>query len=333
MRSESAIILGNDHNSSDQVALSIDAGDEGVRLDQFLTQQLNSISRTRVQKWIRSGLVRVNDQERSANYRLRTGDRLLCTIPAARPWHLSPEAIPLDILYEDDELVVLNKPPGLTVHPGAGKTGGTLVNALLHHCPDLQGIGDVQRPGLVHRLDKDTSGVMVVAKTGAAHQFLLAQFKDRQVEKKYLALVWGTFDAGRGDIDAAIGRHPTQRHKMTVTIRGGRQAATSWRRRQEYAGSLTLLELVLHTGRTHQIRVHLSSLGHPVVGDKVYGGGDKRLLTLPPALKPLNSLVCRQLLHAWKLVIKHPHRQEALTITAPVPGDFAGVLKFLADLA
>jgi 23S rRNA pseudouridine1911/1915/1917 synthase len=315
------------------VALSIEAGDEGVRLDQFLAKKLKSISRARVQKWIRAGLVQVNNQERSAHYRLRTGDRLLCTIPVVQPWHLTPESIPLDILYEDDDLVALNKPPGLTVHPGAGKTDGTLVNALLHHCPDLQGIGDVQRPGLVHRLDKDTSGVMVVAKTQAAHQFLQAQFKDRQVEKKYLALVWGTFDADRGDIEAAIGRHPTQRHKMTVTTRGGRQAATSWRRRQEYAGSLTLLELVLHTGRTHQIRVHLNSLGHPVVGDKVYGGGEKRLLTLPPALRPLSFLACRQLLHAWKLVIKHPHRQEGLTLTAPLPADFAEALQFLADPA
>jgi 23S rRNA pseudouridine1911/1915/1917 synthase len=313
--------------------LSIEAGDEGSRLDQFLAQKLTSISRARVQKWIRTGLVRVNNQEKSANYRLRSGDQLVCTIPAVQPWHLTPESIPLEILYEDDELVVLNKPPGLTVHPGAGKTDGTLVNALLHHCPDLQGIGDVQRPGLVHRLDKDTSGVMVVAKTQSAHQFLLAQFKDRQVQKKYLALVWGKFDAGQGNIDAAIGRHPTQRHKMTVTTRGGRQASTSWGRLEEYAGLLTLLELILHTGRTHQIRVHLSSLGHPVVGDNIYGGGEKRLLTLPPAMRQLTSLVGRQLLHAWKLVIKHPGRNEDLTIIAPVPKDFEGVLKFLANPA
>jgi 23S rRNA pseudouridine1911/1915/1917 synthase len=315
------------------VSLSIEAGDEGSRLDQFLAQKLTSISRARVQKWIRSGLVRVNNQERSANYRLRSGDQLVCTIPAVQPWHLTPESIPLEILYEDDDLVALNKPPGLTVHPGAGKTDGTLVNALLYHCPDLQGIGDVQRPGLVHRLDKDTSGVMVVAKTQSAHQFLLAQFKDRQVQKKYLALVWGTFDAGQGNIDAAIGRHPTQRHKMTVTTRGGRQASTSWRRLEEYAGLLTLLELILHTGRTHQIRVHLSSLGHPVLGDNIYGGGEKRLLTLPVVMRQLTSLVGRQLLHAWKLVIKHPCRNEDLTIIAPVPTDFEGVLKFLANLA
>jgi 23S rRNA pseudouridine1911/1915/1917 synthase len=315
-----------------QVALNIAAGDEGVRLDQFLAQKLPSVSRARVQKWIRSGLIQINDQERHANYRLRTGDKILCTIPAVQPWHLTAESIPLDILYEDEELVALNKPVGLTVHPGAGKTAGTLVNALLHHCPDLKGIGDVQRPGLVHRLDKDTSGVMVVAKTEKAHQFFLKQFKERQVDKKYLALVWGKLIMDQGKIDATIGRHPTQRHKMAVSVRGGRQAATSWLRLEEYPGPLTLLELTLHTGRTHQIRVHMSSLGHPVVGDKIYSGGEKKLLTLPPAMKYLSFLVCRQLLHAWKLVIQHPCRDEKLFLQAPVPEDFQAVLNFLADL-
>lgn len=316
----------------DQETFNIAAGDEGARLDQYLAEKLTSISRARVQKWIRSGFVQVNDEAKPAHYRLRIGDRLLCLIPAVQPWHLSPEDIPLDILYEDEDLVALNKPPGLTVHPGAGKTGGTLVNALLHHCADLEGIGDVQRPGLVHRLDKDTSGVMIVAKTNTAYQNLLAQFKDRQVGKKYLALVWGTFNISQGNIDAAIGRHPTLRHKMAVTTRGGRAASTSWQRQEEYANSLTLLELVLHTGRTHQIRVHLSSLGHPVVGDAIYGGGEKRFLTLPPAMKKLNSLVCRQLLHSWKLTITHPCREKKLHLTAPLPLDFANVLQFLADL-
>ena len=315
-----------------EVALSIEAGDEGVRLDQFLAKKLTSISRSRVQKWIRSGLVRINDQERSANYRLRAGDRLLYTIPAVQPWHLTPEFIPLDILYEDDDLVALNKPAGLTVHPGAGKTAGTLVNALLHHCPDLEGIGDVQRPGLVHRLDKDTSGVMVVAKTETAHQFFLKQFKDRRVDKKYLALVWGRFGAGQGEVDAAIGRHPTQRHKMAVTGRGGREAATSWRRLEEYPGPISLLELTLHTGRTHQIRVHMSSLGHPVVGDRIYGGSEKRLLTLPPSMRQLSFLIYRQLLHAWKLRIKHPRQKDELNLEAPLPEDFQGVLNFLRTL-
>jgi 23S rRNA pseudouridine1911/1915/1917 synthase len=314
-----------------QVALSIEAEDQGVRLDQLLAQKLPSFSRARVQKWIKSGLVLVNDLERPANYRVRVGDQLICVIPEVQPWHLTPESIPLDILYEDDDLVVLNKPPGLTVHPGAGQSNGTLVNALLHHCPNLEGIGDVQRPGLVHRLDKDTSGVMVVAKTEMAHQFFLKQFKDRHVDKRYLALVWGRMTESQGEIKTQIGRHPTQRHKMAVTTRRAREASTSWRRLQEYPGPLSLLELTLHTGRTHQIRVHLSSMGHPVVGDKTYGGGEKRLLTLAPETSQLGSMVCRQLLHAWKLRFRHPRRDEELTLSAPLPEDFQAVLDFLAD--
>lgn len=315
-----------------QVALSVASEDQGARLDQLLAQKLPPFSRARVQKWIRSGLVRVNDLESSPNYRVRAGDRLTCTIPEAQPWHLAPEAIPLDILYEDDDLVVLNKPPGLTVHPGAGQADGTLVNALLHHCPDLEGIGDVQRPGLVHRLDKDTSGAMVVAKTEPALQFFLQQFKDRLVDKKYLALVCGRMAEDRGEIKTRIGRHPTLRHKMAVTSRGARDAATSWRRLEEYPGPLSLLEVTLHTGRTHQIRVHLAAGGHPVAGDKIYGGSEKRLLTLSPETRPLSALVGRQLLHAWKLRFRHPRRDEELQLTAPLPEDFQAVLDFLADL-
>lgn len=314
------------------VALNIEAGDEGLRLDQLLAQKLATFSRARVQKWIRSGLVRVNDLERSANYRVRAGDQLSCTIPAVQPWHLAPEAIPLDIIYEDDDLVVINKPSGLTVHPGAGHRDGTLVNALLHHCPNLEGIGDVQRPGLVHRLDKDTSGVMVVAKTAVAHQFFLQQFKDRLVDKRYVALVWGRVPENQGEITTEIGRHPSQRHKMAVTTRRGRQAATSWQRLQDYPGPLSLLEIRLHTGRTHQIRVHMTSWGHPVVGDKVYGGGEKRLLSLPPDMRQLGSLVDRQLLHAWKLRLRHPRGHGELSLTAPIPEDFQTVLDFLAGL-
>lgn len=314
------------------VAWRIEAEDQGVRLDQFLVQKLASFSRARVQKWIKTGLVRVNDLERPANYRVRPGDHLSLTIPEVKPWHLAPEALPLDILYEDDDLVVLNKPPGLAVHPGAGRSRGTLVNALLHHCPDLEGIGDVQRPGLVHRLDKDTSGVMVVAKTAVAHQSFLKQFKDRTVDKKYLALVFGRLPEPSGDIKTKIGRHPTQRHKMSTLVRVGREAATSWRQMQSYPGPLTLLELSLHTGRTHQIRVHLSTLGHPVVGDSLYGGGERRFLALAPELRSLGALVSRQLLHAWKLTFKHPRRYEDLTLTAPLPGDFQGVLDYLATL-
>jgi len=315
-----------------QEAWRVEDVDQDIRLDQFLAQKLADYSRSRIQQWIKDGFVRVNDRVRPAHYRLRPGDYLTCTIPAVQPWHLTPEAIALDILYEDADLLVLNKPPGLTVHPGAGQRQGTLVHALIHHCPDLEGIGDVQRPGLVHRLDKDTSGVMVVAKSARAFQNLQEQFQAREVDKRYLALVWGRWPEASGTITLAIGRHPSQRHKMAVIGRRRREAATSWRCRQEFPGPFSLLELTLHTGRTHQIRVHMAAAGHPVVGDKVYGGGEKRLAQLPAALAPLRPLVTRQLLHAWRLQFRHPHSGATLQLEAPLPSDFQHVLDFLTHL-
>ncbi len=315
-----------------QEAWRVEAVDQGIRLDQFLAQKLASCSRARVQQWIKEGLVRVNDSIRSAHYRVRAGDYLTCTIPPVQPWHLASEAIALDILYEDADLLALNKPPGMTVHPGAGQRQGTLVNALIHHCPDLEGIGDIQRPGLVHRLDKDTSGVMVVAKSALALQNLQAQFQARQVVKRYLALVWGRWPEASGTITLAIGRHPSQRHKMAVIGRRRREAATSWQCLREFPGPFSLLELTLHTGRTHQIRVHMAAAGHPVVGDNVYGGGEKRLANLPEALTPLGTLVTRQLLHARFLQFRHPRTGATLKLEAPLPPDFQDVLDFLARL-
>lgn len=315
-----------------QAAWRIDAAEHGLRLDQFLVLKLPSCSRSQVQQWIKAGLVQINDVPRSAHYRVRLGDAVTCNWPAVQPWHLTPEAISLDILYEDAHLLVLNKPPGLTVHPGAGQRRGTLANALLHHCPDLQGIGDVQRPGLVHRLDKDTSGIMVVAKTASAYHSLQAQFQSRRVDKRYLALVWGHWPEAGGTIDWGIGRHPTQRHKMAVVGRRRREATTSWRRLQEFPGPLTLMELTLHTGRTHQIRVHMAAASHPVVGDKVYGHGDKRLSNLPAELQPLATLVSRQLLHAQTLRFQHPASGETMALAAPLPADFQNVLSFLSGL-
>jgi 23S rRNA pseudouridine1911/1915/1917 synthase len=315
------------------VSLTIASSDQGLRLDQLLTRHLSPVTRARIQKWIKSGLVQVNNQERQANYRVRVGDQLLLTIPEPHDSYLEPEDIPLAILYEDGDLVVINKPHGLIVHPGAGHQNGTLVHALLHHCPDLSGIGDVRRPGLVHRLDKDTSGVLVVAKNDAAHQELLRQFKDRLVNKRYLALVWGYFGVSAGVISQEIGRHPIERQKMSVHARHGREAVTSWRQRQIYSGPFSLLELQLHTGRTHQIRVHLAFAGHPVVGDKTYGGGARRLASLPVPLQNLESLVQRQLLHAWQLGLTHPRTGERMNFTAPLAPDFQAVLDYLEQLS
>lgn len=314
------------------VALTIETSEQGLRLDQLLTRHLSPITRARIQKWIKSGLVRVNNREQPANYRVRRGDQLRFTIPEPQKSYLEPEDIPLSVLYEDGDVVVIDKPPGLIVHPGAGHQQGTLVQALLHHCPDLSGIGDVRRPGLVHRLDKETSGVLVVAKNDAAHQELIRQFKDRLVNKRYLALVWGAFEIAGGVFSQEIGRHPIDRRKMSVQSRNGRAAVTSWRQRQLFPGPFSLLELQLHTGRTHQIRVHLAHAGHPVVGDKTYGSGERRLTSLPAARQDLQSLVQRQLLHAWQLAFNHPQTGERMDFTAPVPPDFQAVLDYLEIL-
>jgi 23S rRNA pseudouridine1911/1915/1917 synthase len=312
-----------------QEAWHVSTAEAGTRLDQFLAQKLPSHSRAKVQQWIKQGLVQVNDLVRPARYRLKAGDYLTCTPPEVQPWHLAPAPLALEIIFEDQDLLILNKPPGLTVHPGAGQQEGTLAQALLYHCPDLQGIGEVQRPGLVHRLDKDTSGIMVVAKTLPALQHLQGQFQARQVDKRYLALVHGLLAEACGTIDLGIGRHPTQRHKMAVIGRRRRPASTSWQRRQEFCGCLSLLELTLHTGRTHQIRVHLAALGHPVVGDKVYGGGERRLADLPPELQPLRDLATRQLLHSWSLQFRHPRTGLPMRWEAPLPADFQAALSFL----
>ena len=302
----------------------------GARLDQFLAQALGW-SRARLQKLLKAGLVTVNGAPKAASHKVRAGEAISVQVPPPEPSHLTPEPLALDIIFEDRDLVVINKPPGLVVHPGAGHRQGTLLNALLHHCPELQEIGEVSRPGLVHRLDKDTSGLLVVAKTALAHQALVSQFAAREIKKTYLALVWGRLPEPEGRIDKDIGRHPTQRHKMTAHPRRGKVAATRWQVRRELPGPLTLLELSPETGRTHQIRVHLASEGHPVLGDATYGGGVSRLSTAPK-LMDLKPLMHRQLLHAWRLEVTHPRTGERMSWEAPLPEDFQGVIDKLASL-
>ncbi len=250
-------------------------------------------------------------------------------MPPPAPSHLTPEALPLTILFEDRDLLVVNKPPGLVVHPGAGHRDGTLLNALVHHCPDLMDIGEVSRPGLVHRLDKDTSGLIVVAKTALAHAALVAQFQAHAITKIYQALVWGRLAEAEGRIEKAVGRHPTARQKMSVHARRGKRAVTFWRVVEEFPGPLSRVELTPQTGRTHQLRVHLASMGHPVLGDATYGGGVSRLTDHPKVLS-LKPLVHRQLLHAWRLGITHPRTGEKMTWEAPLPEDFQAVVDKLA---
>lgn len=313
------------------LSLTVEPAAAGSRLDQLLARQ-SDFSRARLQRWLKAGLVLVNGRPRPPSYKVRAGDAIEVAVPPPEPSHLLPEPLPLEIIYEDRDLLVIQKPPGLVTHPGAGHKTGTLLNALLHHCPDLEEIGDVSRPGLVHRLDKDTSGLLVVAKTELAHRSLVGQFQRHEVKKKYLALVWGRLAQKEGRIAREIGRHPQERHKMSVHARRGKEAVTLWRVRQYFPGPLTLLELAIETGRTHQIRVHMTSLGHPVLGDATYGGGASRCKGAPPALSGLRPLVHRQMLHAWRLEVTHPRTEERLAWEARLPGDFQAVIDKLGSL-
>ncbi len=315
----------------ENVALIVEPLEAGARLDQFLARRLGW-SRARLQKLLKAGRVTVRGQARPASYRVRAGDAVQVSVPPPAPSNLAAEPLPLDLIYEDRDLLVVNKPPGLVVHPAPGHRGGTLMNALLYHCPELTEIGEVSRPGLVHRLDKDTSGLLVVAKTALAHESLVRQFQAREVGKLYVALVWGRLPEPAGRIEKEVGRHPTQRQKMSAHPRRGKAAVTLWRLRREYPGPLSLAELEPKTGRTHQLRVHLASEGHPVLGDATYGGGVSRLAGAP-RLKDLKPLVRRQLLHAWRLSLTHPRTGEDISWEAPLPEDFQAVVDFLKTLS
>jgi 23S rRNA pseudouridine1911/1915/1917 synthase len=302
----------------------------GERLDQALATLLPGQSRAAVQRLIGAGHVVVGDVPGRPAYRVRGGERVVVDLPGAAPSTLIPEPLHLSILFEDADLVVIDKPAGMAVHPGAGRRAGTLVHALLYHCRDLSGVGGVERPGIVHRLDRDTTGVMVVAKNDAAHRALAAQFKARHVTKVYEALVWGRPAATGGLIDQPIGRHPTARVRMAVRS-GGRPARTRWRLASTL-GPISLLELHPETGRTHQLRVHLSALGHPIVGDRTYGGGG-RAGSLPDtrtreALQAFRGLA----LHARSLEFAHPRSGDRRAYEAPRPPAFAALLEALAAI-
>ena len=279
-----------------------------MRIDRHLVTALPELSRSRIQQLIRSGSVRLNGAITRPHQIVRTGDQIELTNPPPEKIETRPEAIPLEILFEDDDLIVINKPAGMTVHPGAGHHEHTLVNALLHHCSTLSGIGGKERPGIVHRLDKETSGCLVAAKNDIAHRELSKQFATRTAEKIYLALVAGKLRKQTGVIEEKIGRHPVQRKRMSVSSPRGREARTEYRvlRLNEQA---SLIECRLHSGRTHQIRVHLHHLGHPVLGDKIYG------------LRFAKNFP-RQMLHAWKLGFRHTRTGERKNFEAPLPDDF-----------
>ena len=290
----------------------VDEAHSGGRLDAFLTRHLPSLSRSRIKTLIEAGHATLDGAAARPSSRVRRGQRVEIDIPPPLRRELVPEAIPLDLVFEDDQLMVINKPPGLAVHPGAGRMAGTLANAILARVPRLAGVGDAGRPGIVHRLDKDTSGLLVVAKTVQAHEALAAQVASRTVTRRYQALVHGEIPQAEGTITAPIGRHPRHRTKMAV-VPGGREATTRYRVIERFA-KFTLIEAGLITGRTHQIRVHLAHLGHPVVGDPLYGG---RRETLG---------LSRQALHAWRLSFTHPVTGRVMSFEAPLPEDIGQVL-------
>lgn len=312
----------------------VDAIEARQRLDVFLCRRFSDASRSALQRLIRAGAVRVNGLQAKSSHEIRAGDQISVQRPEPRARdHLVPQAMPLEILHEDDDLLVVNKAPGVVVHPGAGHFEGTLVHGLLAHCPELAEQGAPLRPGIVHRLDQYTSGALVVAKSNGAYLHLIRQFKDRLVEKHYLALVYGNFSQPRGQLTTVLGRHPVDRRKIAVLPGRGRVGVTHWLVEKAWDG-VSLLRVTIETGRTHQIRVHLSHLQHPVVGDATYGGGKSKARSLKAEeLRHILVSVDRQLLHAEVLAFRHPRTNQALVFTAPLADDFAAVLHRLEALS
>jgi 23S rRNA pseudouridine1911/1915/1917 synthase len=311
-----------------------DDSDVGRRLDVVLASRLPECSRSLAASLITRRHILIDGQPKKPGYRLKSGDEIRGRIPPPAQVLYQPEPIPLQILFEDPNIVVINKQPGLVVHPAPGHHCGTLVNALLYHCPDLQSIGGEIRPGIVHRLDKDTSGTMVVAKTAAALEKIARQFKQRKTQKTYLAIVHGEMDAAEGVIKLPIGRHLKDRKRMSTTSRKTRAAETHWRVQKRFKG-FALLELDLKTGRTHQIRVHCAAIDHPVVGDPVYrprrrwGKFVKTFLAGSNSMADVITPVNRQMLHAWRLGFSHPATGEFMTFESPLPRDMATLLEEL----
>jgi len=303
------------------VRLNIDIADAGKRLDQLVHERLPQFSRSRIQQWIKDGRALVNGRVERASHTVRAGDAVEIEPAEPPPLHATPEAIPLAILYEDADVAAVDKPAGMVVHAGAGVHSGTLVNALLHRFGALSGVGGVLRPGIVHRLDRFTSGVLLVAKNDLAHRHLAAQFSGRQIEKTYLALVHGTVKGESGRIERPITRDPVRRTRMTARLNAGRSAFTEYRVAARLKG-FTLLEVRIGTGRTHQIRVHLSSIGHPVAGDSLYGAP-----TNVPGMPPLG----RYFLHAHRIRFRQPSTGEEITVVSPLAPELEAWLGLLRD--
>ncbi len=291
---------------------------EDERIDKYISQLIDSLSRSFIQKMLKDGKVQVDGKPVKANYRLKTDEEIVFELPDAVEPDILPEDIPLDILYEDDDLLVVNKPKGMVVHPAAGHYSGTLVNALMFHCKgNLSGINGVMRPGIVHRIDKDTTGSLLVCKNDFSHNCIAAQLKEHSIVRKYRAIVHGVIQENEGTIHTTIGRHPTDRKKMAVNVKGGKDAVTHFKVLQRFS-SYTYIECQLETGRTHQIRVHMDSIGHPLLGDEVYG-----------CRKSPFAHLQGQTLHAMILGFRHPVNGEYIETTAPLPEYFEKLLSIL----
>lgn len=308
-------------------ALPVDAEAASLRLDLWLARRLPELSRARLQALIAAGDVLLDGAPTRPSARPRPGQTVTVRVPDPEPAEPAPEDIPVRIVHEDAHLLVVDKPAGLVVHPGAGRPSGTLVNALLHHVRDLSGVGGVLRPGIVHRLDKGTSGLLVVAKDDATHRALTRQFSARTTEKDYLAVVLGVPEHRQGVVDLPVGRDPRHRQRMSARVPRGREARTSWILVEAFPGA-ALLRLRIHTGRTHQIRVHLATVGHPVLGDATYGGC-KLPASARPLLREALAGLTRPALHAARLAFTHPATGERVTFAADLPEDLGRLLEVL----
>ena len=309
--------------------LKVSADHIAVRLDRFLDDLLPELTRSQIKRLIDEGAVTLDGVTSKAGLKLRGGENIRVVLPEPVATSAQAEDIPLTVLYEDSALIVVNKPAHLVVHPAPGHQSGTLVNALLYHCKDLSGVGGELRPGIVHRLDKDTSGVMVATKDDRTHQHLAEQFKAHTIQRRYRALVHGIVPSAKGTIDSPIGRHPVHRKKMSGTARINRHAVTHWRVLRHYEEDrLTLVDLLLETGRTHQIRVHLSEMNHPIAGDPLYGGSSRAKAINDVALRQRVSALDRQFLHAWRLGFDHPDGT-AMLFQAALPPELQDIIDYL----
>ncbi len=312
-----------------EFVITVAESDAGQRLDRLVSSSRSDCSRSFAATLIQDGHITIQNKTKKPGYRVKPGEKIQGCIPVYEPPSLQPEAIPLNILFEDRHLIVIDKPAGLVVHPAPGNDTGTLVNGLLYHCPELGGINAELRPGIVHRLDKDTTGAMVVAKSRLALDNLSRQFKEREVQKTYLALIHGVLRQDEGRISLQIGRHPIDRKKMSTISSRGRDAETLWRVKVRYAAA-TLLELELKTGRTHQIRVHCTSMRHPIIGDAVYTYGKLGKKNINNPLETLLKSAKRQMLHARHLRFTHPVERRVMSFTAPIPDDMQNLMDALS---